>query len=134
MTLAQLARHLGRVATATPAAEARGLEAAGRLVVQEARDEVGTYQPGWQPLADATRADRVRRGFTPDDPLRRTGGLADSISHRVTGRAALIGSTSPIMPHHEFGTRTIPARSWPGRPCGSSRRPATPSRATPSPP
>ena len=39
----------------------------------------------------------VAKGFTPDDPLLRTGQLRDSISHQVQGLDAVVGSTSEVM-------------------------------------
>lgn len=56
---------------------------------KEAREEVGHYQeaagpfPAWSPLADSTMDDRIRKGFTPDDPGLRTGGMRDSYMARA---------------------------------------------------
>ncbi len=92
------------------------LEASAGLLEAEAKSEFGTYQQGagpfaaWSPLADSTKRERVRLGFTPDDPLLRTGDLRDSIEHEVEDWDAVVGSTSPIMPYQEFGTARIPPR------------------------
>lgn len=94
------------------------LTKAAKIICDEAKAEVGTYQgaagntPAWDPLSAATRADRVAKGFTEDDPLLRTGELRDSISFEVTGDEAVIGSDSPIAKFHELGTPTIPQRSF----------------------
>ena len=47
--------------------------------VEMAQAKMGHYQPGWDPLAPATVEARVRAGYTPDDPLLRSGGLRDAI-------------------------------------------------------
>jgi HK97 gp10 family phage protein len=62
------------------------------------------------PLTDAPVADRVSKGFTPDDPLLRTGELQDSIVHEVGDWQATIGSLDPVMEFHEFGTSKMPPR------------------------
>lgn len=94
----------------------KGLKKAAILVEKTAKSEFGNYQPGvdvfpaWKELADATKQDRIEKGFTPNDPLLRTGGLRDSISHKVDGFKAAVGSESEIMADHEFGTSRIPPR------------------------
>lgn len=42
--------------------------------------ELGTYQEGWPALADATQQQRVREGYTPDDPLLRSGQMQSDIT------------------------------------------------------
>lgn len=93
-----------------------GLSAWAKLVERSAKAKFGDYQPSvgsfqaWAPLADSTKEERVRLGFTPDDPLFRSGGLKMSIGHEVWGLEAAVGSTSEIMVYQELGTATIPAR------------------------
>lgn len=114
--LALFALHLAEAAVAVRAFELHALDRAAKLVETAAKAEFGTYQPevgpfaAWAPLADATVADRVRQGFTPDEPLLRTGALRDSISRQVSGNEALIGSTSDVMLYQELGTSKIPPR------------------------
>lgn len=97
-----------------------GLERAAVMVERTAKSEIGTYQPevgpfqAWDPLDPATIEDRVRQGFTPDDPLLRTGKLRESISHRVAPGEAVIGSTSNIAAYQELGTSRIPPRPFLG--------------------
>lgn len=119
-SMAALAVHLAGAAVALDAAAHHGLEKCAELIEKTAKDEIGTYQPevgpfpAWAPLADATVADRVANGYSPDEPLLRTGDLRDSIKHEVQGLEAVVGSQSDIAAYQEFGTRTIPPRPFIG--------------------
>ena len=102
---------------AIPAAASAALDAAAASIEREAKREIGTYQRSdmgpyspWQELAPATKADRVRQGFSENDPLLRTGELRDSLSHETHGLEAVVGSDSDVMVWQEFGTKTIPPR------------------------
>ena len=103
--------HLAQVQVAIPAAERRGLRAGAELIRDEARAEIGTYQRAetglfapWRELADRTKADRLRLGFTENDPLLRTGDMRDSIHCTIGTHAALIGSNSDVALWQEMGT------------------------------
>lgn len=93
-----------------------GLRKVAVKVENTAKSEFGTYQeevgafPGWPELAEATKDDRVRQGFSENEPLLRTGELRDSIEHQVEGLEAVIGSPDERMAWHEFGTAKMPAR------------------------
>ena len=94
----------------------RALERVAAKVERTAKSEFGVYQPpvgefpGWPELADSTQEEREHLGFTPNDPLLRTGELRDSIEHEVDELEAVVGSTSEIMPYQELGTSKIPPR------------------------
>lgn len=110
------AEHLGKLHFKDYAK--KGLEIAARIVENAAKNEIGTYQrdnvgpfDAWQELADSTKDDRVRQGYTENDPLLRSGEMRDSISHYVDGWDAYVGSNSQILIWQEFGTRSIPPRS-----------------------
>ncbi|ANA13383.1 HK97-gp10 family putative phage morphogenesis protein [Acetobacter oryzifermentans] len=83
---------------------------------KEAREEVGHYQeaagpfPAWSPLADSTMDDRIRKGFTPDDPGLRTGAMRDSYKASVEGNKIVLGSTSNAAQWFEEGTIKQPPR------------------------
>ena len=63
-------------------------------------------------MAGSTIEEKERLGYAPpDNPLLRRGDLRDSISREVRQREADIGSTSPVMVFHEYGTSKMPARS-----------------------
>lgn len=93
-----------------------GLKRAAQHVEKVAKSEFGEYQPArgsfpaWVELADATKADRVAKGFTENDPLLRTGDLRDSIGNRVAGLDAEIGSDDDVMVYQELGTEKMPPR------------------------
>jgi phage gpG-like protein len=95
-----------------PAVEHAALETIGKLVQHEAQRVIGTYDYGWPQLAEATQADRVRKGFPANEPLLRTGEMERSIEHKVEGRTVHIGSDNDKALWHELGTRTIPPRPF----------------------
>jgi len=67
-----------------------------------------------QDLAESTQIERVAQGYTPNDPLVRSGELRESVMPAVEGLFgadfAAAGTDDPIAHYHEFGTPTIPAR------------------------
>ncbi len=116
-SLAGLAMHLAEhVLPGLSEGVHHGLEEAAIAIETTAKAELGKYQPAagpfpaWAPLAETTIADRVAQGFTPDDPLLRSGELQDSIVHEVEDWEATIGSTDSVMEFHEFGTSKMPPR------------------------
>jgi hypothetical protein len=86
--------------TRIPAAEIAGhdgVRLAAEIVQTEARAEIGIYQgeagpfAAWAELAEETKAERVRLGFSENDPELRTGTLRDSIEVTASGHEAAIG-------------------------------------------
>lgn len=116
-SLRDFARHLRRVAARTPAAVERITEKMATGIELEAKAELGTYQSeaypfdAWAPLAESTKQDRVRKGYTPDDPGLRSGEMRDSIGHLTDRDQAVIGSRSDHLVWFEQGTRNQPPRS-----------------------
>ena len=53
------------------------LEVGAEMIEKEAKRPIGTYDAGWQPLAESTKRDRVAKGFAEDEPLLRTGEMRD---------------------------------------------------------
>ncbi len=107
-----------------PTAEAIVLDLIGTDVEKAAKDRIGEYQAAagpfaaWEPLAYSTlygwggHPGKIDLGFAPpDNPELRTGGLRDSIHHKVLGHTVYIGSDESIMEWQEFGTAKMPARS-----------------------
>ncbi len=115
-SLAELAHHLTRETVGGLTATRQGLEVATAILQKEAKAEFGHYQAAegpfasWAPLTDETMAEREHLGFTPNDPLLRTGDLRNSIQRETSDWEGVVGSTSEIMPYHEFGTTKIPPR------------------------
>jgi len=109
---------LGEMVIETEIATHEGLERAGQIVEREAKAEIGHYQEAagpfqaWQELAESTKDDRVKHGYSENDPLLREGDLRDSIEHKVEGHTAYVGSDSPIAEYQELGTAHIPPRSF----------------------
>ncbi|MBO9539683.1 hypothetical protein J7643_03725 [bacterium] len=86
-----LAGNLDGVRRRLAGATSAELEAQGAAIEATAKSKFGTYQAGWSPLADSTKADRSQQGFTPNDPLFRSGGLRDAVHHRVEGDSVFVG-------------------------------------------
>ena len=119
-SLAALGRHFGRLALEGEAVTNRVTEKVADIVKQDAQVKIGVYQeaagqfPAWAPLADSTVADRISKGFSPLEPLLRTGELRDSIETHVEGAEATVGSASMIALYQEQGTDRIPPRPFLG--------------------
>lgn len=109
--------HLTTMAAAETLSLHTGLKKVANAIEQTAKSEFGQYQgdvppfAGWVELADSTKKDRVSKGFTENDPLKRSGKLQKSISNEVSGLEAVIGSDDEIMVYQELGTPTIPPRA-----------------------
>lgn len=100
----------------------------GSIVEKSAKEQFGEYQPvvgpfeKWEELKESTKLERLKKGFTENDPLLRTGKLKRSIKHTVKiyserginllneTSEVVIGSTSDVMVYQELGTKTIPPR------------------------
>lgn len=84
-------------------------------VAKEAKEAIGTYDYGWQQLAPATQEERVRMGYSANEPLKRTGELQASVvgdaEQTTYGAEGAVGSDDPIAIFHEFGTVRMPARA-----------------------
>ena len=124
---AALAEHLIAVAATREMTIHHGLKAAAEHVEKTAKEEVGHYQPetgpfpAWAELADSTKADRVAKGFTENDPLLRSGELRDGYQHEVIGDTAVIGSESDVALWMETGTEKAPPRPVLGAAAYNSR-------------
>jgi phage gpG-like protein len=121
-----LAKHLASLATSATgigAALQVGLEKVAVTIEKEPKAEIGKYQPAvgpfpaWEPLSFTTLEGwgpfpgKIELGYAPpDNPLKRTGEMRESISHEVEPLVAIIGSTDRTMVFHEFGTSKMPAR------------------------
>lgn len=77
---------------------------------EKAKEKFGVYQTDWKQLTPATQKGRVRLGYTPNDPLLRSGDLRDSVEYSILGNSAVVGSKNEIMLYQEKGTSTIPPR------------------------
>lgn len=113
--------HLAAIDGALHRQMEHALEKSAEAIEDAAKAQLGTYQPAvgpfpaWVPLAEATKTDRERQGFAPDNPLLRDGSLIrDSIQHEVHGLDAVVGSKEDVAAYQEFGTSRIPPRPFMG--------------------
>jgi HK97 gp10 family phage protein len=88
-------------------AKHEALEKGAKIIEDEAKRVIGTYDYGWPPLAASTVA---RKGA--DTPLLETGEMRDSIEHTVGHDEARIGSNNDKALWHELGTSRIPPRPF----------------------
>ena len=112
-SLGALASFLEHVARTVPQAEESALDEASTFLLEKVKAIPGHYQsdPQWPALAEATVEDRTRKGFTPDDPLCRTGGFAESFHRHVEGpHRAEVGTDDPRAAMFEHGTSRMPPR------------------------
>lgn len=114
---AQFAAHLLTLEAKVALELHHALKQAAVAVEHTAQAEFGHYQPAvgqfekWVPLAESTRVDRVRQGYSADEPLLRSGALRDSVTHEVSALEAVIGSADEVMLYQELGTEKIPPRA-----------------------
>jgi hypothetical protein len=114
------ARHLEALAAGMPAVELFVLQRIGVLVKERAKEKIGDYQSeagpfaAWAPLADTTKADRLRKGYSEDDPLLRSGEVRESIDYVTLPPEVVIGSPLDIALWLEMGTEKMPPRSFLG--------------------
>lgn len=117
MTLVQFMAHLAQVQHNLVHVNTHAFEKVALIVEEEAKKEIGTYQAaaapfaGWAELADATKDDRVRQGFSEDEPGLRTGAMRDSIDHASDHTGAVVGSDDDKLVWFELGTSKQPPRS-----------------------
>lgn len=93
------------------------LRQAARVVLADARGQIGAYQPAvgaypaWEPLAESTEEEKARIGAPAEAPLERFGALKKSFkSDAPTEYSIEFGSDDPVMEYHEFGTVKMPPR------------------------
>lgn len=116
------AHHLGMRLAADHVETRESLEECAEFLKKKIKERFGNYMredagsfKEWAELADYTKYDRVRQGYTPNDPLLRSGKLRDSVESEVKSHlfehVAVIGSKEQIMVWQELGTSRIPPRS-----------------------
>lgn len=119
LNLGALARHAATISIKVDAALAAGVRGAAKVVLRRTREKFGEYQnqrgpfQTWPELTEATQAEREREGFTPNDPLVRTGELRDSYYTEAEGMTAGVGSDLEKAVGQELGIpdKNVPARS-----------------------
>lgn len=85
-----------QVLPAVPRSVHRGVEDGAVRIRKATQAQLGKYLEGPEeglptaPLADSTIDQRIREGWTPDDPGLRSGDMRDSYGERVSGAAAKV--------------------------------------------
>lgn len=90
-SFAELANHFAQLERRVGPAIVHELDDNGRAVAAAVKRYFGTYGPGWAVLADSTQAERVRLGYSPNDPLLRSGDLQGLINHMIEGESLFVG-------------------------------------------
>lgn len=119
---ADFAVHLGMVMASNHVETRESLDGCAKYLSKKIHDRFGKYIreaqgpfKAWAELAPSTKADRVRQGYTPNDPLLRSGKLRDSVKTEVKSgvfeHVAVIGTNDERMVWLELGTKNIPPRS-----------------------
>ena len=129
VTLSQLAKRFGRAPLLIHAEVEKSMTVAAILVRDTAVKKFGTYQsatgefPAWEPLKPATVTQKAKAGTSGDDPLigHYSGSrknkvwpapLRNTISIKVEGWVAAVGTDDPLGKYHEYGTEDIPPRPY----------------------
>ena len=119
-SLGAFGKHLLKVAALGEQVTHIAAKEGAKFIADDAKARIGEYQdgigpfPAWRNLADSTVRDRISKGFTPDDPLLRTGELRDSIQVVAEGNTAGAVTDDPIAVYQEMGTAKIPPRPFLG--------------------
>jgi phage gpG-like protein len=114
MNLLEAATQFTAAAEGIEIAEHEIIETACEMLEGKANGLIGYPHSFWPPLAEET----LRRKDGVNTPLLETGELRDSIQHNSDQHEGYVGSNNPKAEWHEFGTRSIPPRSFLGAAAG----------------
>src|SRR5579872_3525335 len=114
-----LAAHALRLGPRLNGALALGVRNAARKIHSKAKAMFGHYQTGdgpfgsWPELQDTTKEERVRQGYSANEPLKRSGDLMRSYVIEQHGLTAGVGSPEAKALGQEIGVpgHNVPARS-----------------------
>jgi len=116
-SLADAAKHLTNLKLEN---QHDAMEEACLIIEHKAKELIGTYQAeeapfgAWPELAESTKEDRVRQGYSENEPLLRSGDMRDHIDHLAAHTIGVIGSDQEKALAQELGTARIPPRSFLG--------------------
>jgi HK97 gp10 family phage protein len=108
MNLFQAAAMFTRIAVDIDHSKHHHLDEGSKILQDEAKRVLGTYDYGWPRLKPET----IARKETGDSPLLETGELRDSIERDVQHDVAYVGSNNKKAIFQEFGTSRIPPRPF----------------------
>jgi hypothetical protein len=122
VTFADVARKLEGQAARMRVAPMRAAAMTAPLLAASVHEVFG-HDPPLRALKEATQDERTMLGFTPNDPLVRTGGLRETwvpeYGEGPNGPIAGVGSDSKMAMWHEFGYFNVRANQFvPPRPAG----------------
>jgi len=108
--------HIKKLIATEAVYKKAALHTAGSYLKGAGKRKFGVYQKDnglyeeWTELKSSTQSQREKAGFSPNDPLHRSGKLMDSLEYVVKGDSVINGSRDPIMAYQELGTIHIPPR------------------------
>jgi hypothetical protein len=111
MTLKQLAARMEAMAAKAAVAPEVAAARLAPVMIATAKEVIGTHV--LRDLMESTQDERERLGFTPNDPLKRTGSFQDSIEGGAVGTTAFAGTNDPRGEWFEFGTPKVKPKMQP---------------------
>jgi len=115
-SFAAFAAHLERLAVSGPEVthhivdkSAEEIQKTAQGIIVEYQPEIGPY-PAWEELADRTKQERARLGYSENDPGYRTGEMQKSVQRTVEKNEAAVGSDDPHLVWFDLGTPNQPPR------------------------
>lgn len=115
-SFAAFAAHLERLALIGPEVTHHIADKSAEEIQKTAQGMIGDYQPAigpyveWEELADSTKAERARLGFSDNDPGYRSGEMQKSIKRSAEGGEAVVGSNDQHLVWFDLGTPKQPPR------------------------
>ncbi len=115
-SFAAFAAHLERLAVMGHEVTHHIADKSAEEIQKTAQGMIGDYQPAvgpyvaWEELADSTKAERARLGFSDNDPGYRSGEMRKSIERTVQGTEAAVGSNDQHLVWFDLGTPKHPPR------------------------
>jgi hypothetical protein len=73
------------------AAILKEFQSQGPSMVADLKKRFGTCGPGWAVLSASTQAERAHQGYSPDDPLFRSGELQGLVTFEIHGESIFVG-------------------------------------------
>jgi len=115
-SFAAFAAHLERLAAAGPEVTHHIADKSAEEIQKTAQGMIGDYQQSigpfvaWEELADSTKAERSRLGFSENDPGYRSGVMQKSIARTTVNAEAAVGSNDQHLVWFDLGTAKQPPR------------------------
>lgn len=110
------AAHLQRLALESTEVKHHIVDTAAEEIQKTAQGMIGEYQhgvgpyPAWEELADSTKSERSRLGYSENDPGYRDGKMQRSIQRTAHGDEAAVGSNDQDLVWFDLGTSKQPPR------------------------